>query len=82
MSLCESSLGVAPPDWEAAEDYLPEIFCGEKLLREYPLAIDRTFSDDSLLSAATSPSLERIPITHIVTDLKLIRSVLPRSSCN
>jgi len=46
------------------------------------LAIDRTFPDDSLPSAATSPSLEPIPITHIVTDLKLIRSVLPRSSCN
>jgi hypothetical protein len=36
----DDSFGVALPDWEGAEDYLPEIFCGEKLLREYPLAID------------------------------------------
>jgi FRG domain len=36
----DDSLGVALPDWDSAKDYLPEIFCEEKLLREYPLAID------------------------------------------
>jgi hypothetical protein len=32
--------GVALPDWPAAKQYLPELFTGEELLREYPLAID------------------------------------------
>jgi len=36
----DDSFGVALPDWEAAEEYVPENFCGEKLLREYPLAVD------------------------------------------
>jgi hypothetical protein len=36
----DDSFGFALPDWEAAEEYVPENFCGEKLLRQYPLAID------------------------------------------
>jgi hypothetical protein len=32
--------GVALPDWPAAKEYLPELFGGDELLREYPLAID------------------------------------------
>ena len=36
----DESFGVALPDWETADEYLPELFVGEKLLREYPLAID------------------------------------------
>jgi hypothetical protein len=36
----DDSYGVAVPNWDEAEDYLPEIFSGENLLREYPLAID------------------------------------------
>jgi hypothetical protein len=36
----DESFGVALPDWETADQYLPELFVGEKLQREYPLAID------------------------------------------
>jgi hypothetical protein len=36
----DDAFGVALPDWEAAEEYVPENFLGEKLLREYPLAVD------------------------------------------
>jgi FRG domain len=36
----DDSDGVALPDWQAAKEYLPELFAGEELLREYPLAID------------------------------------------
>ncbi len=35
----DDSYGVALPSWESAEEYLPELFVGEKLLRTKPLAV-------------------------------------------
>ena len=36
----DDSFGVALPDWDQAKEYVPENYCGEKLLRQHPLAID------------------------------------------
>ena len=36
----DDSEGVALSDWEVAEEYLPELFANERLLREYPISID------------------------------------------
>ncbi|MGA8659871.1 MAG: FRG domain-containing protein [Chthoniobacterales bacterium] len=42
LSFCpkDDALGVALPDWEPAEKYLPEIFAGRKLRRAKPSAVD------------------------------------------